>query len=444
MIELRITSSDLQTLRSTLLSHNREQCAVLFATRGLRSTGHALLMVREIEVPLENDYVYSGVGSAQLHAKFVARIAKRARLNNLSLVFVHTHIGDSIPEFSEIDDSGEKELADFLKRREQRCIHAAMVLSRGGICARRLGHKQPIKVVSVGSRRIVEYDAFAKVASDFKVYDRQIRAFGIGGQRTLRNLCIAVVGLGGTGSVALQQLVHLGVKKLLLIDPDSIELTNLNRVVGATIHDIGDSKCNVAARYVKKFEPEAEVRSIVADVTTESVARNLIDADLIVCCTDSHGSRSVIQQVAYQYFISCIDVGSIITTKKGQVTGIFGRIQLIGPDQACLWCSKLLNPDQIRRDMMDESERLADPYFNDVGVEAPAVISLNATVVSLAITLMLGLVTPIPILDRYLIYDAKKSRLRSVSATAERDCFICSRTGVFGMGDSQSLFCRKA
>ena len=443
MIELRIAATELQFLRNSLLESPHEQCAVLFASQANSSSGRELMLVRYIEIPTVEDYLKSGINHAQLRPNFVARVAKHARLNNLSLVFVHTHPGEFAPEFSRIDDSGEIELADFLVRRGQTSRHAALVLSRGGMSARVLGKSEPLRVVSVGHRRIVEFDSENCKTSDYSVFDRQVRAFGMDGQRILQSLHVAVVGLGGTGSIAAQQLVHLGIRKFTLIDPDKLELSNLNRVVSASESDIGRFKSEIAARYIHQFSSKAEVRYTNGDIVYASVARNLVDADVIFCCTDSHGSRSVVQQVAYQYLIPCIDIGSTITVSAGEVTNIFGRIQLIGPDQPCLWCSDLLNSEEVRRDMLTEFERQADPYIQGANVPAPSVISLNATVVSVAVTLLLGLVTSIPIQSRHIIYNATKSNMRSVRVNAKKDCFICSRNGAFGLGDAQDLFARK-
>ena len=309
--------------------------------------------------------------------------------------------------------------------------------------ARVLGKNEPIRVVSVGEKRVVEFDHKVKQVSDVTIFDRQVRAFGTEGQRILHTLRIAVVGLGGTGSIAAQQLVHLGVRNLILVDPDRLEPSNLNRVVGAFAEDVGSNKCEVAARYIRQFSPDIEVQEIKGDIVHESVATKLIDADIIFCCTDSHGSRSVIQQVAYQYLIPCIDIGSTITTESGSVTGIFGRVQLLGPDQPCLWCCELLSPEEVRRDMMTKFERKADPYIQGTNVQAPSVISLNGTMVSLAVTMLLGLVTSIPVESRYLIYNAGALSLRSVRSVAKDNCFVCSRSGAFGLGDSQNLFARK-
>ena len=251
------------------------------------------------------------------------------------------------------------------------------------------------------------------------------------------------MGVGGTGSIAVQQLVHLGIRSFILIDPDNLELTNLNRVVGAFRADVEKSKVDVAARYVRQFTPDIDVQLVNGDIVHESIARRLIDADIIFSCTDSHGSRSVIQQVAYQYLIPCIDIGSTITTSADVVTGIFGRVQLLGPDHPCLWCSELLSPEEVRRDMMSEFERKADPYIQGARIPAPSVVSLNGTVVSLAITMLLGLVTSIPVESRHLVYNALVPSLRSVRTSSNNDCFICSRSGVFGYGDAKMLFARK-
>lgn len=443
MIELRIAATDMQVLRSALLCVGLEQCAVLFAAHGRGEDGRDRLLVRDMALPVRGDYEKNGVDHAELKPDFVARVAKRARLENLSLVFVHTHAGEKAPHFSSIDDYGEAELAAFLARRGQTNIHAAMVLSLGGLRARVLARSDDVRVVSVGDRLKVEFDPNATDEGFDAQFDRQVRAFGASGQQRLQALRVAIVGLGGTGSIVAQQLVHLGVRDFILVDADHIEVTNLNRVVGAYPEDIGRSKVEVAQRYLERVAPDVKVRSVVGDVVRTSVARRLIDADLIFCCTDSHGSRSVVQQLAYQFLLPCIDIGSTITASAGEITGIFGRVQLLGPDQPCLWCTALLSSAEVRRDMMSEFERKADPYIQGAHEPAPSVVSINGTVVSLAVTMLLGLATSVPVDSRHLIYNARTSTLRSVRGAVKERCFICSRAGVFGRGDAQQLFARQ-
>lgn len=443
MIELRICASDIQTLRTALLGSECEQCAVLFAAHARVRDERDRLLVRDLVLPAHEDYTRSGIDFAELRPEFVARVSKRARLGGLSLVFVHTHPGKEDPRFSTVDDFGEQELAAFLSRRGQHDIHAAMVLTLGGLRARVLGQLQEIKVVSVGNRLTTEFDPEAANSDVAPEFDRQVRAFGASGQRNLQRLRVAIVGLGGTGSILAQQLVHLGIRDFILVDPDILDVTNLNRVAGASHEDIGEPKVTVARRYLERFASNVKVRSIAGNVIHASIARHLVDTDAIFCCTDSHGSRSIIQQVAYQYLIPCIDVGSTITADSGEITGIFGRVQLLGPDQPCLWCTDLLSSEEVRRDMMSEYERKSDPYIQGAHEPAPSVISLNGTVVSLAVTMLLGLATSVPVDARYLIYNARATTLRQVRGAARQSCFVCSREGVLARGDAQQLFARQ-
>lgn len=443
MIELTIDAADLEALDVALLHADVERCAVLFASQVTRSDGLTRLLIRDYELMEAEDYTAQSAQHAELRPELVARVTKRARRDKLSLVFVHSHLGTKAPHFSQIDNKGEHQLAAFLGHRHPENIHAALVLSVGGLRARQLGTIKEIRVVSLGERRVTHFDPEQTSVPPSQVFDRQVRAFGVSGQSALERLRVAIVGLGGTGSLVAQQLVHLGIRKFILVDPDVIETTNLNRVVGAMPPDVGNSKVEVAAQYIRSFAPAAEVTSIVGDVIKARTAQELFDADVIFGCTDSHGSRAVLQQVSFQYLIPCIDIGTTITTNNGTVTGIFGRVQMLAPGNACLTCSDLLSAEEVRRDMMSAFERKSDPYIQGAREPAPAVVSLNGTVVSLAVTMLLGFVTDIPTRARYVIYNAMTSTLRSVRSGAKTNCYICSRKGAFARGDAQRLFARQ-
>jgi molybdopterin/thiamine biosynthesis adenylyltransferase len=443
MMQLVISTNDLAVLRDGLLASEVEHCAVLYAEEVTRSDGVVRLLVRDIDEPSAGDYAIQAIDRSELTPEFVARVAKRAKLNKLSLIFAHSHPGLHRPQFSSTDDAGEKILATFLTKRGLNSIHAALVVSRGGMRARRLGTREEVDVISVGSEVIVESTAQNCELEVAKQFDRQVRAFGADGQRVLHRLRVGIVGLGGTGSILAQQLVHLGVRDFILIDPDTIAETNLNRVVGATFDDIGVSKIDVVERYLIAHSATTKVRKIPGNVVRTSVAQELSAVDVIFSCTDSHGSRSVIQQIAYQYLIPCIDMGSTITTDDGKVTGIFGRVQLLSPGEPCLWCCNLLDTEQVRRDMMSDVERRLDPYIQGFEEPAPSVVWLNGTVVSLAVGMLMAVVTSAPLRGRHLIYNAQTASLRSVRATPRPDCFICSKEGVMAKGDGQQLYARQ-
>ncbi len=442
MIDLVLTHSDQLTLFEKLVGHGTERCAVLLA-RQVKGKNDFRLLVREVLFPVYSDYVRSGVAEAELSPVFVAAVTQRARRDGYSLVFVHSHPGDSPPYFSVVDDDGEQRLAAFLAHRIPLATHAALVISAGGANARILGTDTDIRVVSLGPDRTVLFAPETSAYSTNSTFDRQIRAFGELGQRKLADLRVAIVGLGGTGSLIAQQLVHLGVRDFILIDPDVIEVTNLNRVVSAEPADVGQAKIQIAARYIKKMAPESQVELVLGDVTRTSTAVTLTTADFIFGCTDSHGSRAVIQQIAYQYLIPCIDMGSVLVANDGHITHISGRVQLLAPGLACFTCGGLLNAEEIRRDMLNDAERRQDPYIVGAAEPAPAVISLNGTVASIAVSMMLSVVAGTPMNPRHILFNGITLAVRPIRATPDPSCFICSVNGSLSQGDAWPLMARR-
>jgi molybdopterin/thiamine biosynthesis adenylyltransferase len=443
MIELVLAADDVAAIRSELTGGETERCAIIYANQTVRADGKVRLLGREFQFPADKDYTRRGLLEAELTPEFVARVTKRARRDKSTLVFVHSHPGSKAPTFSEIDSAGEKHLAKFLAHRHPSLAHAAVVISEGGLCARRLGTDEYIRVVALGMYYEVLFDKTALSSLGSKVFDRQVRAFGSAGQEALQRLRIAIVGLGGTGSVVAQQLAHLGVRDFILVDPDVLEPTNLNRIPNATPDDVGRSKVEIAAGYIKTISKDAAVTSVQGDIIHAETARKLLNADIIFGCTDSHGSRAVLQQVSYQYLIPCVDMGVTITVAEGRVTHIFGRVQLLAPGLSCLTCDELLDPNEVRRDMMTAFERQADPYIQGEREPAPAVMSLNSTVASLSVTMLLSIVTRVPVKARHILYNAIASTLRTVRGEPKDNCYVCSRSGYFARGDAWPLLARR-
>ena len=92
--------------------------------------------------------------------------------------------------------------------------------------------------------------------------------------------------------------------------------------------------------------------------------------------------------------------------------------------------------------MMTAFERKADPYLQGAREPAPAVISVNGTVASVAVTMLLQVVTGIPGSARHVLYDAIACKLRSVRAHPAHNCFVCSKTGAYARGDAWPLNAR--
>jgi molybdopterin/thiamine biosynthesis adenylyltransferase/proteasome lid subunit RPN8/RPN11 len=442
MTDLRLQDFDASQIIGELVGHDTERCAVVFASHVAVAEGIDRLIANRIEFPGEDRYSSRSLVSAELTPDYVAHVGKTAARAGLSVVFVHSHPGAAPPEFSHTDDMGEARLEKFLSVRAPDAMHGAVVVSAGGWRARLLGTKTPMRVISVGPQVEVLTDSERASESPSLKFDRQVRALGAMGQKRLESLTVAIVGLGGTGSIAAEQLAHLGLRKFVLVDPDRLETTNLNRVVGAHVGDVGRPKVDVASDMIGRIAPRAIVHRVVGDITRTPFARELRGADFIFSCTDSHGSRAVIQQIAYQYLIPCIDMGSVITAGGSYIEGIHGRVQALAPGLSCFTCCNLLDAEEVRRDMMNADERQRDTYIQGAHEPAPAVISINGTITSIAITMFLAMTVGLPSSGRHILYDARIPSLRAVSFTQNPNCYICSAKGVLARGDSQPLFTR--
>ena len=440
MSRLVLTWELLEQLRGELLRPKEETCAILLG-RSINISGRlARIVVQECIRPEIADYSQRSPIAAQLKPEFVAGVVQRARLAKQSVIFVHTH-PFPMNRFSKVDDEGETALAALLEQRIPEAVHAALLLTPEQSLARVLGKSQTLTVVGCG----IKIDCGHQHSIEVKGvrYDRQVRAFGLSGQRIIKALRIGIVGLGGTGSIVLQSLAHLGAEDLLLLDPDTVEESNLNRLVGASPKDVGRPKVDVAKDLALKINQHISIEVRQESVLLDSVAKRLIDSDFVFCCTDSHGSRAVLNQLAYQYLIPMIDMGVVIATKNETVTHIAARTQLLSPGMACMVCGNLLDAEEVRRDLLTDFERKSDPYIKGDIQPAPAVISLNGTIASLPVTMLLNTAVGVPGTARHLNYNGLTGHCRPAYCHPHPRCVVCSPHGALTRADDWPLPARQ-
>jgi hypothetical protein len=255
---------------------------------------------------------------------------------------------------------------------------------------------------------------------------RQIRAFGQRTQFHLSTASVAIVGLGGIGSLVAAALARLGLGTFQLWDSDRVEESNLSRVAGAGPSDAERqrAKVEVAARLIHSINPAAEVIPHPQHLTPES-EKALADADYIFCCVDTHAVRAYLNRYARQYLTPVFNLGSRITTEPA---GIYGAIDFIAPDGECLVCAGKLDVFRVAQEQLSQSEvelHAARGYL-DVPTPEPAVISLNMAVVGIAVTQFLRHLTGEQ-LESALVLDLTRLALRR-HASASRPCQECGAT----------------
>jgi molybdopterin/thiamine biosynthesis adenylyltransferase len=194
---------------------------------------------------------------------------------------------------------------------------------------------------------------------------------------------VAIVGLGGGGSHIAQQLGHLGVGDFLLIDPDFVEETNLNRLVGATQEDVGKgaSKTSVAARVIAGVNPRVRIWTETAQ--WQMCAAALRSCDAIFGCVDSISEREQLETAARRYLIPYIDLGMDVHKVNGEYI-VGGQVALSMPDGPCLRCMGIVT----ERALELEAKR-----YGAAGGR-PQVVWANGVLASLAVGYFVQIITP--------------------------------------------------
>lgn len=98
----------------------------------------------------------------------------------------------------------------------------------------------------------------------YEGFSREERLIGKENLEKLNKSKVAVFGIGGVGSFVVEGLARAGIGKLLLVDNDTIDITNINRQIHANINTVGKHKVDVMKERILSINPEAEV-----DVSTE-------------------------------------------------------------------------------------------------------------------------------------------------------------------------------
>jgi molybdopterin/thiamine biosynthesis adenylyltransferase len=178
-------------------------------------------------------------------------------------------------------------------------------------------------------------------------YQRQ-SFLGEGSQSLIQRPTIGIVGLGGGGSHIVQQASHLGFKKYVLYDPQTAEDTNLNRLVGATIRDVGVEKLKIARRMIRGLQPDAKISSNL--VRWQLNPEPLMVCDVIFGCADSFQDRDELETFCRRCLILYIDIGMDIHQVDGDPPRMAGQVILSAPGHACMKCLGFITPEKLAKE----------------------------------------------------------------------------------------------
>ncbi len=378
-----------------------ETAGVLLAST-TESNGELRLLAREfIPVP-EGAYLHRADEALSIASDGYVQALGRAETIHATAFWVHTHPGaGASPRASSHDAIVDRELAELFRIRTGSPYYGALIFSPRpdgvaftGHLADEAGFRRDIdRLWLAGDRLKLLHAADARLAPADPAFDRNVRAFGPAIQATLNDLKVAVVGCGGTGSAVTEQLVRLGVRNLILFDPDLLSNSNVTRVYGSTPADEGRPKVVILTEHAKRIAPNGHYEPVQSSITDVSVARRLAEVDLVFGCTDDNAGRLVLSRLPTYLLTPVIDCGVLISSgDDGQIAGIDGRITIVSPEGACLLCRGRIDVARAGAELMHPAERLrleTEGYAPALRGIEPAVVAFTTLVAASAVSELL-------------------------------------------------------
>ncbi|XP_038047137.1 ubiquitin-like modifier-activating enzyme 5 [Patiria miniata] len=160
----------------------------------------------------------------------------------------------------------------------------------------------------------------------------------------IRDFTVAVVGVGGVGSVTAEMLTRCGIGKLLLFDYDKVELANMNRLFFQP-YQAGMSKVQAAEKTLRDINPDVQFETHNYNITTVDNFQHFMDrishgnlkgdgsVDLVLSCVDNFEARMAINTACNELEQNWIESGV-------SENAVSGHIQLIKPGEtACFACA---------------------------------------------------------------------------------------------------------
>ena len=236
-------------------------------------------------------------------------------------------------------------------------------------------------------------------------YSRQILLpdFDIVGQERLGRSRALIVGLGGLGSAAAMYLAAAGVGRLILVDFDSVDLSNLQRQIVHRTADIGRPKVESARDTLLALNPLIEIDTIPKALDDAELRDQVARADVVVDASDNLPTRLAINAACVRVKVPLVSGAAI--RLEGQV--LVWRPGGEGACYRCLYRDAAMNPETCAQ----------------TGVLAPVVGVIGSVQAVEAIKVLTGLGEPLD--GRLLLLDAARMEWRTIKARRDPACPVC-------------------
>ncbi len=240
-------------------------------------------------------------------------------------------------------------------------------------------------------------------------YHRQILlpSWDIAAQQKLRAATVLVLGLGGLGCPVAQYLAAAGVGRLILLDDDRVDISNLQRQPLHGEADVGRLKVESAAASLKALNPLVEIVTVAARADAALLARWMPEVAVVADCCDNFSTRDLINASAWSAQVPVVSAAAIAW--QGQLS-VFDARDAKSPCYRCLY------PDSLD----------AEQTCNDVGVMASTVAVMGSLQANEILKLIAGVGSNL--CGKLLLWDGHQANMRTLRIPRDVACPVCSST----------------
>lgn len=225
------------------------------------------------------------------------------------------------------------------------------------------------------------------------------------GQDKLCAASLLIVGCGGLGAAAIPILAAAGIGHLILVDDDTIELSNLQRQTLYNMKDIGALKAITAKKAALAINPQIKITALTKRVDSEDLNSWIQSCDIILDCTDNFKTRLAINEAAVLH--KKILISGAATRFDGQLS-VFDLRHSENPCYACLF----------------EGDTATDGPCATFGVFSPLVHIIGAHQAQEALKMILDIgISPI---GEMKLYDALTGNWEKFSFQKNKQCIVCN------------------
>jgi len=241
---------------------------------------------------------------------------------------------------------------------------------------------------------------------------------GIEGQQRLLAATALIIGVGGLGSPAALYLASAGVGRIILVDGDTVDLTNLQRQILHTQERINEPKVRSGKAALASINPHVEVEAIVARVAGAELAALVARSDVVLDCCDNFTTRHAVNQACVSQRTPLVSGAAV--RFAGQLSVFDSR----GDGAACYNC------------LFPEGDDIDEPRCAVTGVFAPLTGIIGALQAAEALKLLAG--SGEPAVGRLLLFDALALEWRSVKFARDPQCAVCAQRPIHPGGQESA------